>query len=487
MWLDAYKCGALLGIAWSVQVAALAAEPAYRFSAPIEVRQPAPFVQLALPASAYGRSLQPDLRDLRIVDSRGERVPFAVLGARAEVQTTEQLHDAVLYPLPPRPGPNGVWQAPVEIVVEGEHIRVRKGGAAAGARLAIAPGAAANAGRSGGWLIDLGERKPEEPVPRWLRMQWSGPAEFSAAFGYETSDDLRSWRPGGSGQLLALASATGPLTQPSIALSDAPGRFIRLVWADASAAPVITGAKVVANQRSSVALDAPTDLVVTPSPEPSGKSALADDAKRALHFDLGGVLPLVEADLQLEAGTRVAPVRVQGRNRADEAWRDLAQGVFYRLERGGSVGTSPPLALHATARYLRVVPDERAAPLNPGTTRLALKAQLASLVFAAQGQAPFKLLAGSNDAPPSALPATTLVPNLDGERARFGHAALGTWSEVAAVAKRMESERREAQWRPWLLWAVLLAGVAGLAFMVWRLARPADPTSPTKRAAPNVD
>src|SRR3954454_20677453 len=71
---------------------ASAADPApYRYRAPIVVESPAPFVELALPPAAYGHVEQDDLRDLRVVDARGERVPFAVLPSRSTVRTSEQV------------------------------------------------------------------------------------------------------------------------------------------------------------------------------------------------------------------------------------------------------------------------------------------------------------------------------------------------------------------------------------------------------------
>jgi len=63
------------------------------------------------------------------------------------------------------------------------------------------------------------------------------------------------------------------------------------------------------------------------------------------------------------------------------------------------------------------------------------------------------------------------VPKLDEERPRFGRAEVGAWTEVAAVARQIEAEQREAKWRPLLLWSVLLVGVIGLAVMVWSLQR----------------
>lgn len=455
---------AIIGTVMCGAAPARTEEPAFRYHAGIEVAVPAAFVQLPLPASAYARSVRAGLQDLRVVDARGERVPFAVLAPRAaEAQSTEQARDARLYPLPPKPGANGVWASPLEVKVDGERISVR--------RLPGAPSATPARTPSGGWLFDLGERQRTDPPPQSLRLKWSGPAEFSAAFRFETSDDLRQWRAGGSGQLLALNASQGPLTQPNIVLPAHAGRFVRLVWADATNAPVVTGAQVIADRRSSVVLDPPTELVLAPSAEPAGKTGADDASPRALHFDLGGVLPLAQLDLRLAPGTRVVPLRWQARNSADEPWRDVAASVAYRLERGSDISTSPPLAVRAEARYLRAVPDARAAALDAGTTRLVVQAPLASLVFAAQGQAPYALLAGAKDAAVSALPVATLVPALDDERSRFGRATLGEWQEVEAVARAVESQRQRAALRPWLLWAVLLAGVAGLAFMVWRLTR----------------
>ena len=346
--------------------------------------------------------------------------------------------------------------------VDGDRISVRRQGGAAGH---VDPAHAA------GWLLDLGERQPKDPAPRSLKMQWSGPAEFSVAFDVEMSDDLRAWRPGGSGQLMALASASGVLTQPRVMLPAQPGRFVRLVWSDQRSAPVLTGAQVIVEKHRSVAVDAPTELRLAASPEPAGKTPLDEASKRALHFDLSGLIPVVQLDLQLAPGTHVAPVRIQGRQRADAPWQDLAASVFYRLERGGNVSTSPPLLVQTTVRYLRLIPDERAAALDATQTRLIVQAPLATLVFATQGQSPYRLLSGSATAPAGALPATTLVPALDEEHPRFGQATLGEWSEVTEVARRAEAQQRRAALRPWLLWSVLLVGVGGLAFMVWRLMR----------------
>jgi len=447
------------------------ADPApQRYSAPITVAQEAPFVQLSLPPVAYARAMQVDLRDLRVVDARRERVPFALLAPPAAPAVSEQLREAVLYPLPPRPSHGGSWPSPVDVTVNGDRITVHR----SGARLA---GPTAFPGVSPGWLVDLGEARPGAALPRRLRLAWSGPAEFSVAYGLETSDDLRSWRAARGGQVMALQSAAGSLTQAFVILPEATGRFLRLVWLDTTSPPLLTGATALAPAPGLVAADTATELIFASSTEPAARVDAA--SRRALHFDLGGDLPLVDIDLRFSGGTRVVPARIQGRSRADEPWHEVGAGVFYRLERDGTVAESPAIAAPIHTRFIRVVPDERAAVLDGAETQLVVHARLASLVFAMTGQPPFRLLAGSADAAEGALPASTLVPRLEQERQRFGRAELGAFSEEPEVARAAERAERVARLRPWLLWSVLLAGVAGLAVLVWRLARSGAPQAPT--------
>jgi len=461
------------------QAAASEAE-GFRHQAPIAVEQAGAFVRLPLPVSAYANSRQPGLADLRIVDARGERVPFALLAPRAsQAQATESTRPAALYPLPVRRPGEAEPAGPLEVQVVGDRITVRRLASPGRPAAATTTGRIDPIGPAPGWLFDLGERAPGEAPPTSLRLAWSAPAEFSAAFELAVSDDLRQWRSAGGGQLLALESAAGRLTQPGVVLPAAAPRFVRLRWLDPAHAPALTAVVQLHSLRSSLVLDAPTALVVQPTPAgaagvaagPAAKpsSTAATDASASLHYDLGAVLPVLEIDLQLPAVHRVAPVRVQGRAHGDEPWRDLGQTVFYRLERGGGVDRPPPLEVRARVRYLRLVPDPRSGPLP--ASPLAVQAQLSSLVFAPQGQAPYRLLAGSAAAQPGALPIASLVPALDDERPRFGRASLGVWSENEAVAREEAWRQRLADWRPALLWVVLLLGVAALGAMVWRLAR----------------
>jgi hypothetical protein len=259
-----------------------------------------------------------------------------------------------------------------------------------------------------------------------------------------------------------------------VVLPDAPGRFVRLVWSDPAGAPALHGASVLVAANHEVSVDSARELTFAASPEPPATGASDPAARRALHFDLGGILPLIDVDLRFDSGTHVAPVRLQGRTRADQPWRDLGSGVFYRLERGGDVGSSPAIALPVAVRFLRVVPDERAAALDAAQARLVVHAALASLVFATQGESPFRLLAGSRDACRCRSARSCRSSRASALRPRHArHPA------VDAAAERHRMRRAAGE----VASGLLIAGAAGLGALVWRLAR-SGPAQPPASPAP---
>jgi hypothetical protein len=397
-------------------------------------------------------------------------VPFALLPPPTRPAPAELRRPVRLYPLPPLPDPTGrVQDTPLDIRIDGDQIRIlRPGGQPAPAGSASRP--------SAGWLIDLGPRAAGAPSPTALELLWPDADDINAVADLSSSDDLRTWRPAGSGALLALRSTGGEtLRQARVPLSATVGRYLKLTWMDALQVPRLTGVQALTPTETEPASTQDEHLQF-----PALARAGGD---RALQFDLGTVLPLRRIDLQLPPGTWLMPVRWQGRRDSQDPWQPIGAHVHYRLERHGDVAVSGPLVADARMRYLRALPDERAGAPDPAQVRLDVQMPPARLVFVAQGRPPYTLQIGligtaeaSAPAPgPSAgggaLPLHTLIADPEAERARFGRAELGPWQEDADAAHADERLRVTRTWRPWLLWGVLLAGVAALSGMVWRLTR----------------
>lgn len=421
-----------------------------RAQAPITITQPAPLVELALPASVYGHSQHPDLQDLRLVDAHGQRVPFALLppppGAAV---STPPPQPAKLFALPTRASNRtSIPKQPSRVAV--------------------------------GWLVDLGPRAADTPSPIALQLGWSDKTDFTASFELESSDDLHTWYPVGHGQLMALHTAEGTVLEQSHVpiTAEHVGRYLHILWGDVTHAPTLNRATALwpaavptaASWPAATQTFAPIPASSANAPNPPPEAKTTD---QVLLFDVGGAMPLRRIDLILPPGNRLIPVRWQQRLSSQTAWEPLATHVHFRLERNGQISQSEPLSVHSQARYIRAVVDARAGMLDTTQTQLHIETEPAHLVFVHQGTEPYELQ--TSGAPHTAtdgpLPVTTLVPQLAMERPHFGQASLGAWQENTAATPNTDRAALLTTLRPWALWAVLLLGVAGLGTMVWRLSR----------------
>lgn len=445
-------------------------EPPLREVAPLQVDRPGAFIAAPLGTEVYRASLA-QLRDLRVVDAAGERVPHARLEPDRDRQTLARRGEALpTYPLLPRPpggastaGAPATGESPIDIVVQGDRIEVRRRlGAAAAAAGAVAPGL----------IVDTGERTADaRPAVRALEFAWEGTPEVSAGLRLDSGDDLVAWRPAGTGLLVSMGAGVGAaaarLEQRRVALPADAGRFVRVIWFDPNAAPRGLQAYALVDQTERAA--APVVAVAAVGKADPGES-------RAVVFDFGAEVPLDEVELRIDGGTRVVPGQLQlgtaDAKTGGYAWRDAWPVVFHRIVREGlAASESPPLGIGRRVRALRLVVDPRAPLPAPASLTLVGRYRPASLVFASQGTPPWRLRVGGQVAADGALPIATLVPDLAAEHPRFGLARIGAFGVDADAAAQGERAARDARWRPWLLWGVLGLGVLALAAMVWRLAR----------------
>jgi hypothetical protein len=389
--------------------------------APVQITEAAPFLTLDATAEAWQHSLGTDLRDWQLLDAQSRRVPFALLPDDLLAMPERELK---LFALPPPPAARAAASAPPS----------------------KAPA---------GWLMDLGEPANWPAEPRQLRLRWpADEAAFQAGYRLETSSDLQTWQWLGTGQLLGLRTADGaPLAQPLVSLPGRPQRYLRLVWDDAARAVKPEAATLLAQPAGA----APQQLVRT--------AALpAPDADGGWVIPLGGPQPLLSLTLAGSQGTWVLPVQVQTRSSAKAPWQTVARSVFYRVDRGSAAAdTAPALPLNLGASELRLLPPQGSA-LPPADSLRLHWAVRTRLVWAAQGEPPFKLQVGATAPQAGPRPLADVVPDWSREQARLGRAELGAFAPQAATAAEPALPPRRL-----LLWAVLGVGVLSLAAATWRL------------------
>ncbi|AOS24243.1 DUF3999 domain-containing protein [Xanthomonas oryzae pv. oryzae] len=422
----------------------------YRQQWPLQVTgSDAGIYQLTLNAAVYRSAHDAALRDVTVIDARGEELPAAWLPADAASAAAARRQRLPLFALPAGAAPaNGDLQLIAERDASGA-VRRLEG--------RVVTGAAAAAGNGGSWLIDASALRDR---PRALLLDWDGDMPVQAQLRVEGSDDLRDWRVLASdATVMALDNQTRRLQQRRIAL-DEGARYLRLVPVSGQ----LPALRVVEAELEGITAPAPLQWLELPG--------TAKDA--AVVYALPGRFPITRLDV---GGSQAEAVEwiVASRDADDAPWVQRAgPWLAYRLGKGAAAA-SPPQLLSAPVRdrQWRLVAAQGRSTAVPS---LRVGYQPERLMFLAQGQPPYALVAGSARAHRGDAPLASMLQALRRERGAQWQPAQ---ANVAAQAQPLAGEAalRPAatprDWKRWLLWGLLVGGallVSGFAVSLLRSA-----------------
>lgn len=421
-------------------------EPAaYRLRARVTAAAGASIQRLDLPAAVLAALQRADGRDVRLFDAHGARLAMA----RAE----------------PVAGPNRAIPLPVlpivggaqSVAVTGMSLRLDDAGAA---HLAQVDGAVRDAGGTTvlGSLLDA---RRLDGAARALVVEVALPAAQPVTLAVEASDDLKTWRP--VAEQVAYHATTTPAPE-TVALAGLPlaRTWLRVSWRGATrlVAPVVVRRATLTVVASGSAMPPPT--ITMPLARPRDAHAI----DLALPF----ATPLTGMTL-VPAGDAIVPVRIFGRDDAEQPWTPLGEGVAARVggaARGGTIALDG-----ATPQLLRIEADARTdgfvdAPM------LTLRFAPAGIVFAA-GAPPMTLAAGRADAADRFLPLASIT---GGAPPVAGGLPTARLEAIAPPALDLAPDRAGFPPGRLALWAVLLAATGLLGWMAWRLASAPAPREP---------
>lgn len=395
--------------------------------------------RVILPAEAMVAIRRADLGDVRIFDSRGKPLALARGGPDTAGTAQQRTQAVTVYPVL---GGGDAGGGDVSITIGADrvaHVVARGGTANPGTGLVAA-------------LLDT--RGVSGPVVA-ITLDAELPRQQPVTVTLETSADLSNWEPLAERVLFRAGDGAAPLGSGKFALAgqELKDRYVRASWA---------GAPGVAIRAASVttARSAPLPRVAVTG------SGIGLEGERAVHFSVPFGTPLAALHLAQTAPDGVVPVRVLGRDSAEQPWTPLAAGTL----RPGEAGTTIDL-WGANFRNYRVVADERSAGIS-APPRLELLFDPVEVLAAFNGAPPYVLAVGRIDARPAWFAPTELAPQarIDSEAlpiARVG----GTAATLPAVALAPEAPDGPFSPRKLLLWGALLLGAAVLAFAAYRLLR----------------
>jgi len=422
------------------------AQPDAKFaaSAPITLNGTNALQRVQLPFDVY-KEARTDLADLRILNGRGEEVPFAFAG---NPDVLRQLVPAVVLPIFP------VTSMTAPAKGDGAEVTVRTSD---GTLVEIKGAARKNSPsplRAVAYLLDASQVK--EPI-KSLAFDWTaGPGAQVVKVRVESSDDLKEWSMLGAGPLVRLENEGQVLSQPRVEFAPRTAKYLR-VTADIREFEL----KGVRAEREAKTEEASREVkVVTGTRGPTPGEIV---------YDLGGAIPVQALRLIPADANDVISTSLLARNSEKEPWRQVAWAPFYKMTVEGVEKQSPPLEIgRLAARYwLAKVPATSAG--TPPSLEVTWRGM--QVVFVVRGEGPYSAVFGRTVISQAALPVSTIIPDYR----RFGEFSLplATMGPVAKAPPPTAIEQFVAgmNTKKIILWSVLVLGVGLMGFMAWRLTR----------------
>jgi hypothetical protein len=409
---------------------------------PIELAGDAAFYELALSAEQY--RLAESLAQMAVLDARAETMPFY----RPQVETPDPDELRTTLTASPIYRANST-SGNTELDIDSSELR---------ARISIAEGDQEQ--RIVAFVVDA--RAVETPVTgldfNWLRRE----RPFLVNVTIEHSEDLSRWQPVGRGAIGALAVDSTLVAHRHVEIRVATGGFYRVRWRRDSEDFLLDSVELLGQAETS----GPPRLSERLAPmDPQPDSA----PNNAIYFDAGGRLPVASVAASFNAENTWVEARISSASSLDGPWRESApQHVFYRLTVGADELTSQAAQLgRIDARYWRfdVVDGARVPAFD-----LEIEYQAETLRFAAQGEAPYRLVAGTLLASVGPDPTlASLMRAVERQAVQIGSATLGPYQSLGGDAALVVPYA--FPWRNLLLWSVLGIGVLVVAGMALGVAR----------------
>jgi hypothetical protein len=420
-------------------------------------------VQLQLPLTVYQHSRSPELADLRVYNSVGQLLPYALYRPNYRTRTQSRESGTRLFPIyqsAQLPASTGDLQLELRTGPDGAVVSVSSKGAVA-----------ASGEKLSALIIDLGASERGE-VLESLRFELPESApDYRARLAIERSDDLKFWEgiANGSVDWISSADASQRLISDGIEVPTGEGRYLKLRWIEGE--PINFGAVRARWRSSTITIDPTLEVVLDGAPGKVDGDFSYAASPAIVATALGLILPEANTVLPVSIGF----YRDQGQRQPRWWLQTRVESTFYRLNQNGRERSSGRISIAPMSG-----PEWIVRPHTPGhaAPKLVLEWQPQTLVFNAQGQ-DFQLAIGA--APevygrwtggPSALaqvaPGYSAIEIEQLERARVG-SPLTTTAPPQIKPAIATDDVDQARLRRFMLWSVLGIGVILLGFMSWRL------------------
>lgn len=401
--------------------------------------------RVVLDREVYRSATLPSLRDIDVRNAAGAAVPAALFSPAQPLAQASMQHALPWFPLPRDQATPGrditlISERDADGSLRRVEARVGQSGSAGTQPVANA------------WLIDA-----SQVDAHIVALQLSWPAQTSAldvAYQVEGSDNLRDWRilqP--RAQLLDLTRDGQRLQQRRIPL-DGHAKYLRLSPLQVDAVLPLAG---VMAELAAPAVEQAWQW------EALRARKVVSNGRTYYQFTLDGRFPISRADVLLDANA-AGEWTLESRDVDDGQWqRRAGPWVAFQVGAGEGGERSAEQSLGDIVRDHQWRLSSRAQVNGVPVLRLGYQPEV--MVFLAQGQPPFALVAGSARATRADAPLPQLIDAIRTRRGGDWQPATATLGTPAVLAgqQALQPAPPNRDWKSWLLWGLLVLGAAVVA------------------------
>ncbi len=431
--------------------------------------------RIPLPAELIMHSQSPNLADLRLFNSRGEPVPFALHASETEsiAANTSKL-TLKAFPIRDSGGGSGgggvsfkstmAGSASVRVVTRGDDISVfvdRGVTLASQVKEEVVVGA----------LLDT---RSAEGVMTAIDFDIDLPANQVVPITIEASSDLSSWQTlANYRSVYRFGDAGGPVLT-SIDLqggAEIKGRYLRVSWPSQKTptAIAIRGATLTMESFRRALFAQPRRTLGAPSASTA----------RSQEWPLGSPLRIRALVLATAQTGTLLPLTVFGRDTDQQPWRRLAETVVFNLAltepNSGKqiISTNEPLWLgRVSVRQLKIEAPASAAAIPDNLIEAFIEYDAQEIIAAVKPAEALTVGVGVAGVQNVTLPLQTMIA--DNSSQRLAALALVATSEAVKFYPErltLDNSRFPIDRKNMILWGALLLGVGVLAAMAWGVVR----------------
>lgn len=411
----------------------------------LNTSQNAPLYRTELSQEVYRYSTRNGLDDLRIQNSAGESVPYALLQAyqlQAETPQTQSVPMAI-FPIESQRLNN-----PQDL-----RIQLQSGNQSTTVNIGQNTPAATPAQ----YILDAG--KDHLPL-KTLTVDWQHTDNQITVVEVSASDDLQNWQPLGRTALLKSSNQGQNLLQNRVDLDNATKARYLLLRTDNQQPLRLTSAYAEYTESSA----APANIAWQPL---TFKQRYDKNDVINLEYEANGRYPTTLLKIELPQDNTITNVRIAVRNSQDEPWQGLLDSAVFKLQDHNKTLNNPDIQLVETvARYWQLQFNRTGGGIGTQNPQVKLGWAPQTVVWNARGNAPFTLNVGNTSGESgNRLPVASLVPDFTIKKAQALPQATLKLNPASAdtavnVWHKPADKRRIGLWLGLFVGVMLLAGMA---------------------------